>query len=271
MLRYLGTGARQYGLKGVRPYSRTLWEFQAVVAGRCGPVLEGDSAPRLAANRLWLFHPECRHGWGGVADERCEVLVFHFPGVPEPLPKLVDSDGYIATDLAAADIRHLRRLAGEAAVEVAHPTSISPLRFARIQNELSLLVTRDLPARRLATSERGAEEICASALAWGEARLADGVGVGEMAAAAHVSVAHLRRLFHQARGHSPQHALQALRMRRAEELILDDMLGLEAVAAACGFGSASALSRSFRAWHGLSPRTWRRRQHPRHNPGRIGD
>lgn len=271
MLRYLGTGKRQYGLRGVRPYSRSVWEFQAVVAGRCGPVLNGDTAPRVAANRLWLFHPECRHGWGGVEAETCEVLVFQFPSVPEPVPSLVDAEGFIATDLAAADIRHLRRLAGEAAVEVAHPTSVSPLRFSRIQTELCLLVTRDLPARRLAVNERNAEDVCASALAWGEARLHEGVGVGEMARAVHVSVAHLRRLFHQARSHSPQHALQAVRMRRAEELILDDQLSLDAVAAACGFGSASALSRAFRGWHGLSPRTWRQRQHPRHNPGRVGD
>lgn len=271
MLRYLGTGKRQYGRRSVRPYSRTLWEFEAVVSGRCGPLLEGDSGPRLASNRLWLFHPQCRHGWGGVGEEEAEVLVFHFPGVPEPVPSLVEDAGFIATDLAAADVRHLRRLAGEAAVEIAHPTSVSSLRFSRILAELCLLVTRDLPARRLSGGERSADEICASALAWGEARLHEGVGVAEMATAAHVSVAHLRRLFHQARGYSPQHALQAVRMRRAEELIIDDMLSLDAVASSCGFGSASALSRAFRAWHGLSPRTWRMRQHPRHHAGRIGD
>ncbi|MDA3962623.1 MAG: AraC family transcriptional regulator [Planctomycetota bacterium] len=271
MLRYLGTGKRDYGIKPLRSYSRSVWEFEAVISGRCGPVVEGEIQPRLAANRLWLFHPQCRHGWGGIAGEPCEILVFHFSAVPEPVPQLISREGVISTDLSAADIRHLRRLAGEAAVEVAHPTSVSGLRFQRIQTELCLLVTRDCPARRLAGTERSAEDVCANALAWAEARLNEGVGVTDLAKAVHVSVAHLRRLFHQARDVSPQHALQAIRMRRAEELIMDDMLSLDAVASACGFASASALSRAFRSWHGLSPRTWRSRQHPRHNPGWVGD
>ena len=85
-------------------------------------------------------------------------------------------------------------------------------------------------------------------------------GLASVAAAAHVSPAHLRRMFWRVRGESPRTAIDRLRYQRACELLADPETRLADVAAACGFSEASALSRGFASHTGFSPLAWRQQR-----------
>jgi len=80
-----------------------------------------------------------------------------------------------------------------------------------------------------------------------------------MARAAHVSTAHLNRLFGRTFGCGPATAVSRLRCVRAEDLIRDTDLPLASVAWECGYADAAHLSHRFRALHGISPRDYRAR------------
>lgn len=79
-----------------------------------------------------------------------------------------------------------------------------------------------------------------------------------LAAAAHMSGEHLRRLCQLEAGRSPMAELTRLRMRRAGLLLRGTPSKVEAVAAAVGYGSVYAFSAAFRREVGVPPSAWRR-------------
>ena len=78
-------------------------------------------------------------------------------------------------------------------------------------------------------------------------------------AAVGLSERSLRRRFADEMGQSWRDYLRRARLFRAMALLGELRMSVEAVAAATGFASASALARSFRTWTGESPREYRRR------------
>jgi len=86
------------------------------------------------------------------------------------------------------------------------------------------------------------------------------VEVHELAAAAHVSVGHLYRIFRQHYGCGPAHALELIRLSRAAVMVQRSNASLAEVAAANGFANAYHLSRRFRAAYGMPPSAYRRVQ-----------
>jgi AraC family transcriptional regulator len=270
MLRYLGTGRRWYGQRPMRVYRRGCWEFQAVVAGRIAPVLDGG-AQSLAAASLWVFPPETAHGWTGDGKQAAEVVVLHFAEVPAPLRLALPSGDWLRIDLTADDLAALHRAAGSAAATLRRPDALSPLQHQRLQLELALLALRGLPPEKLPRPAGSAEATVERALAWWGEQLAQSAGsapsLHDVAQAVFVSPAHLRRLFHQVLHESPRQALERVRFARAMQIMEDGRLKLEAVAEACGYGSASAFSRAFKHWHRVGPREWLRSRRPEHRHG----
>jgi AraC-like DNA-binding protein len=81
----------------------------------------------------------------------------------------------------------------------------------------------------------------------------------QVAATVGVSLAHLQRSFRAAYGLSMLAYVQGLRLRRAQALLLEGELPVEAVAAAVGLASPSYFTRLFTRELGVSPAAFRRR------------
>jgi AraC-like DNA-binding protein len=87
------------------------------------------------------------------------------------------------------------------------------------------------------------------------------IGLAELAGAAHVSPAHLCRLFAATTGRSPVETVRLLRLDRAAALLVRSNLSLTQIAAACGFADAFHLSRRFKDAFGAAPSEVRRAVH----------
>jgi AraC-like DNA-binding protein/mannose-6-phosphate isomerase-like protein (cupin superfamily) len=80
----------------------------------------------------------------------------------------------------------------------------------------------------------------------------------EIAAALHLSGAHLARVFRAATGRTLVQRLTELRMHKAKELLLESTLSITQVAVAVGMVSFSHFTRTFKRGVGVSPGSYRR-------------
>lgn len=257
MISYLGQGERFYGQHPVLPNRREYWEFEAVLSGAIAPIIPGE-VNTLQKSRIWVFPPGHLHGWMGAGADACEVLVIHSTRVCDALLRVIEGLGmaspHLSVPLSDASKRRLRSLYAELLAYQGEPGLLSALRQERAILDLALLVLEALPPGQLPSSRVQPRRLVERALAWCGEHLADGADVAGAARAVGLSPAHLRRLFHQEHGRDPRTALRELRLRRADDLLADPSLRLEAIAAACGFSDASALSRAYRARRGRPPR-----------------
>jgi len=92
-----------------------------------------------------------------------------------------------------------------------------------------------------------------------EAHLHGNIALQKVAEACELSVSHFARAFKQTFRRPPYQWLMERRVDRARDLIANSRLPLADIAARCGFGDQSALNRTFKRIHGLTPGIWRRR------------
>ncbi len=256
MLRYVNAGQRNYWRSPIPVVRRPNWEFEAVLSGRMAPTFARDAQLPLAERTLWVFPPECAHGWTGDSQRSCEVAVVHPAHAPEPLASLARRRGHLAAALGAEDVQLLRELARELMLEQARPSALGALREAKAVSQLCLIALRSEPLPAPPAGDL-ARERAEMALAWYLEHLGRDPSLAEVARAIGASESHLRRLFHRAHGRSPHAVLQQARIARACELMADGRIALEAVARACGFSDGSAFSRAFRRTRGSPPSRWR--------------
>jgi AraC family transcriptional regulator len=84
-----------------------------------------------------------------------------------------------------------------------------------------------------------------------------------LAGVAHFSPFHFHRIFTMMTGETPADYVQRIRVERASSMLLNDpRMSITEVAEACGFGSVSLFSRSFRAALGVTAREYRQREKP---------
>lgn len=258
MLRYLAKGRRWFGLRPMYRHRRADWEFFAVLQGRCGPTLADGKKPTLCTRHLWVFPPETAHGWCGQRARSCRVAVFHFSTVPDLLEKAARPIGYVSRPLTAAQARRVARLADELQPHYQRMTGKSALVFERALLDLSLLALESISPEHLDRSlDRSARKVEAVITWYGE-HMAEQPKLEQAAQAVNVSARHLRRLFRDVRGESPQTVFTRLRMQRAMELLSQSDCKLDAIVAACGFSSSSDLCRVFKRYRHISPGAWRR-------------
>jgi AraC family transcriptional regulator len=91
-----------------------------------------------------------------------------------------------------------------------------------------------------------------------DTNLAGDPSITQLARECGLSTSHFARAFRQTLGMPPHQWLTNKRIGRAKELLQGTELDLAAVAAACGFGDQSHLTRVFTRKVGLSPGRWRR-------------
>jgi AraC family transcriptional regulator len=90
------------------------------------------------------------------------------------------------------------------------------------------------------------------------ARLAEDIGLADLAALTGLSVAHFCRAFKLSTGRSPYQALIDLRMHHAQELLGRPALSIAEVALACGYAQPAHFAKLFRRSFGVTPTDWRR-------------
>lgn len=79
----------------------------------------------------------------------------------------------------------------------------------------------------------------------------------ELAEAAAFSPFHFHRIYRELTGETPADTLARERLSRAAALLRREKLPIEAVARRCGYGSAAAFTRAFRAAYGVPPAAYR--------------
>jgi transcriptional regulator GlxA family with amidase domain len=99
-----------------------------------------------------------------------------------------------------------------------------------------------------------------------EAHLVGNIDLQQVAEVCELSVSHFARAFKQTFRKPPYRWLIELRVKRARDLMTNARLPLADIAIQSGFGDQSALNRSFKRIHGVTPGIWRRST----TRGRIG-
>jgi AraC family transcriptional regulator len=91
-----------------------------------------------------------------------------------------------------------------------------------------------------------------------EAHLDGNIALQQVAEACELSVSHFARAFKQTFRRPPYKWLIERRVDRARNLMMNSPLALADIAIQCGFADQSALNRSFKRIHGVTPGIWRR-------------
>lgn len=258
MLRYLGTGFRQFGLYPIQPHSRLNWEFFAVVKGRCAALNPGEKPSRLVERTLWVSPPHSQHAWAGDGTRAAQVTVFHFGSVPVALERAVREHGRLVVPLTGPECQRLVDLARQVRDDFKEPNELSQLVFQGLLLELSLLTLRKLPHSRRPQARDKADQVVAAATAWFTEHLAANPTIDEVAGTVHVSSSTLRRCFQQAIRERPVRVFRRIQIENGMRLMTETTLKLEIIAEQCGFTSTSDFCRAFKAHSKVSPSTWRR-------------
>jgi transcriptional regulator GlxA family with amidase domain len=91
---------------------------------------------------------------------------------------------------------------------------------------------------------------------WILEHLSDDLNVEALAQASGMSPRHFARVFRNEKGVTPARFVERLRVEAAARMLVETDAGLKQVAAACGFGSADSMSRSFLRVVGAPPRSF---------------
>lgn len=260
MLRHF-TNGRVHWKDPIPCQTRTNWEFYAVLDGRCS-LRFSDAERWMPFSRcLWIFAPECSHGWANTDRSSFYRVALHFNSVPDPLGELARSHGgWLRRPLTEAESERVRALADGLAPHFHSPTRVSHIHIERCLLELTLLALDGIEATETPPSLTDLAALrIERALAWYAEHLPRRPTVKQVADAVHVSPSHLRRLFMQSRGTGPKTAFQRIRLDRAMEIMGGTTLTLEEVAARCGYTGASHLCREHKALLHFTPTTWRKR------------
>jgi len=270
-LLYRNQGQRRFGLRPISPYPRKAWEFQFVTEGRCSILIREDDVTReepLVGPALLVTGPDCVHGWGGRPSDVCQAMIFHFDDMDFTVRTLLGSRGYRRLRFSPDELPMLqalydrcneaRKTIGTAPPEAKKRAGFfEPLIYSIVANELALFFLRHIPKAELGPAPNFAESKVAEALGWYEVNLIRSPSAADVAQAVHVSLTHLRRLFHKIRGASPQTIFTQIQFERVKWLMRDSSLTLHQIGESSGFGSASAFSRAFKMEFGVSPKSYR--------------
>jgi AraC-like DNA-binding protein len=139
-------------------------------------------------------------------------------------------------------------------------TTHQPLRRAGLTYTAALLVTE---ATRLADGRQPGRRLAmhpavATARRIIENRLAEGLTVEDLAAAAHLSPAHFAELFRTETGETPGRYRTRLLMERARLLLTETDLPITTIAADLGYSSSQHFATAFRRETGTTPSRYRR-------------
>jgi AraC-like DNA-binding protein len=257
MLRYLGVGARQFGLYPLKPLARMNWEFFAVVKGHCAPLSADNAHPPLSEQTLWVTAPGSAHTWAGEGSRRAHVAVFHFGSVPPALEAAVRERGQLALALKPAECERIATIAKDLQADFHQPNHLSNLVFQAALIELTLLALRKLPPGKFSPLEGHAERTVEIATTWYAEHVRANPSIIEVAREVHVSPSTLRRLFRRVLRDQPARVFGRIQVEKGMRLMTETDLKLDSIADECGFTSTSDFCRAFKAHAKVTPTIWR--------------
>jgi AraC family transcriptional regulator len=265
MLRHLTYGPSDLATTPIEPMTRFNWEFYANLQGALRATFTGDDATDFETSpTLWLFPPDCAHGWQsqGAVDR----LSLHFSSVPDVIRNACVEPGFLKVELGPADVEMLRLIGNELTPHYRSPTPTSLLLFDRALINLSLLFLRGRDFSAALPLETVAVERVQRAIEWYLAHLHKRPTFDALADAVHISPTHLRRQFQLVHGQGPHLVLRNIRLERAVQMLATTDNTLEVIARSSGFNSASDFCRVFKRRFDVYPNQWRTQVSTKENP-----
>ena len=141
-------------------------------------------------------------------------------------------------------------------------TAARDLRMASIVLDLLTGIVQDWrasPEFSTPASELAGEQRFADAIAFMEAHMAERVTREQLAARVFLHPGYFDRVFRARFGIPPMQMLREIRLRRAQQLLIDTSSTIETIAVVCGLGDAPQLSRIFRRRFHETPGDYRKR------------
>ncbi|HAU36170.1 MAG TPA: AraC family transcriptional regulator [Phycisphaerales bacterium] len=198
-----------------------------------------DNRYHLPRGGRWEFFYLCLHGSEMMRIWRAAVARLG------PLASFPPDSPVV--EAAARACRHVLR------GEVQSPWGASALAY-----EVGMRLMEAAHAGQSPPVRGGRPQAVARAIQFCRERLAEPIGVDDLAAAAGLSRYHFSRLFRRCEGMAPGEFLLRQRMRRAVERLQTTRQSVKTVAFECGYADPNYFCKAFRKTYGVSPGAFRR-------------
>jgi AraC family transcriptional regulator len=255
-LRYLAYGERRYGTQPIFGKKRNMWEFEFILKGSATPNGIKSSTLKESKPRLYVSHPQSRHGWTDESDQISEVFVLHFYEIPEELKDRITPTKPLLIELDEVTLKQLGPWFKSIREHACQSDALSSLFLLSVLFDLSKLALCHSPKQALRIDSL---DKVSRTLHWFEENLSRAPSVEEAARSVGVSAAHLRRLFALAKRPSPKSELARLQIEAAQRGLLEGW-SQKAIAAFLGFSEPSTFARAFRDICGIPPGKWLKQQ-----------
>lgn len=243
-LRYLGWGSRFYSVNPTPTKRAQGWSCIVVKTGSPALTLEGRKLTTTAGN-VFVFGPECAHGWIDHPGERSEFLVWIWKSPPRSPQCRPASDRYLKETLTPAALRRVEQLHAACRQEISFPDGSTPLALESLRLQLEVMLARlKQPAPPALSDKRRVEE----AIRWMEQNLTSRRPITFLCDYLQVSSGSLERLFLDQHGETPSSHFQRLKMGRAAELLEKKGMSVKEVAYTLGYTHANDFSRAYKAF-----------------------
>jgi AraC-like DNA-binding protein len=235
-----------------RPSWQGEWLYLKLMTGGHVDIEEGGNQHRFKTGSMFFVDPE--RSFQESFTERGQMLVLR---IPKPILRdrgLRHSlTGLMVADMNSADMRATRELICCMAQQQVAP---SPLIRELMGRQLVELIDAILGSPEGNPTSRSTEAILLRARRYIYTNLSDtGLNTTAIAAASHVSVKHLQRIFRN-QGTTVMGEVWSVRLQHAQ-LLLNSIQTLrpdvQDVAWQCGFSTAAHFSRAYRAQFGVRP------------------
>ncbi len=194
---------------------------------------------------MFLFGPDCAHGWTDRPDYRSELLTWIWKTPPRSHHCHPPSDGYLKYMLNSDALRQVERIHAACRQEVSFSDECTPLALERLRLEIDILMARlkqpSMPA--LPSSKR-----IELAIRWMRQNFSARRPVTFLCDYLQMSSGAMERLFMDKLGEQPSSCFHRLKMERAMELLKEEGMMVKEVAYFLGYTHANDFSRAFKAF-----------------------
>jgi AraC family transcriptional regulator len=229
-----------------------------VIRGGACPVFRDQPLPKFQKRHLWVVPPYSTHTWKHDPSTPCEVIVAHFASLPLVMDSFISRTHPTSVPISPRDLKVVEQLYDKMLPEYRKPRLTSSLIFEQCMLEYCLLIIRNLEkSPEVSGFDVNATKV-QQALLWHQDHLSEGIMVSDVAAALHISEAHLRRIFEAVMGKTPKEVFQQAALEKACRLMAETSFSLKEIAFKSGYRGFSQFYRAFRNHYQQAPEAWRK-------------